>query len=164
MSSLFLLDRGTHSVGFSTRPDPSSTIWFDFEMLQLPMRKFGCVGQIPADELHYYIKKEVSQAERAVFENQPDILISSGRACLVHMELINLKVWKGKNVFVDFPVERCEIPEKTLKNETFFLSSTCEDNVFTKLRDFKIKSSKTNSETVPIDSRKIDTHVQQHFF
>ena len=101
MSSLFLLDRVSHSVSFAESPDPSSTIWLDFQMLDLPLLKFGTISNIPMDELSYHMKNDIGVSLRAIEKNDPRVLISSGRACLVHCELLLQNEWTGKVVMVN---------------------------------------------------------------
>lgn len=163
MTSLFLLDRGAHSVSFTEHPDPSLTIWLDFQMLDLPLLKFGTISNIPMDELVWHIKNDVGTAIRAIENTDPNVLISSGRACLVHCELLAQKVWTGKNVFIDFPETECSIPPRALKR-CIFLSS-CEPVERMLALKPPRKVSKT-SDVIPnaIAASQIDDYVQQHFF
>lgn len=159
MTTLFLLDRGSHSIGFAKCPDPSLVCWFDFDMLELPIKKFGCIKSIPDDELFYYIKKEFHDALRAIEDANPSVVVSTGRACRVHAELINTKSWRGKNVFVDVKPQECKIPKYVLKKHTLFVSS--DDGA----GDGNISSSPVPSLfSYPIEATKIDMQAHDHFF
>lgn len=164
MSSLFLLDRSSHSVSFTEHPDPSSTIWLDFEMLDLPILKFGTVSNIPLDELSYHMKHDIGVALRAIEKKDPRVLISSGRACLVHCELLVQKEWTGKNVFIDFPESDYQIPQKALKSNSIFLSSYEPASKRLALRPPKKAPSEVDVITTSIAASQIDDYVQAHFF
>lgn len=164
MSSLFLLDRGTHSISFAENPDPTSTIWLEFQMLSLPLLKFGTINSIPSDELIYYIKNDISEALRAIYKIDPDVIVSSGRACLVHCELIESKEWSGKNVFIDFPDSTWSIPSRALKKKSIFLSSHENEEKRMSLRPPKKAVPSQDDLMTTIDAARIDRYVQDHFF
>ncbi len=164
MSSLFLLDRSAHSVSFTEYPDPSSTVWLEFEMLTLPLLKFGTINSIPADELICYLKNVIKAASRAIDNANPGVLISSGRACLIHCELISRGDWSGKNVFIDFPDAAWLIPAKALKKKSIFLSSYEDADKRLTLKPPKKSVEAQEDIASAIDSAQIDDYVQEHFF
>lgn len=164
MTNLFLLDRGAHSVSFAERPDPSLTVWLDFQMLDLPLLKFGTVSNIPADELSYHIRSDVNVAIRAIERANPRVLISSGRACLIHCELLAQKCWTGKNVFIDFPESGCHIPSRALKSNSIFLSSHEPIEKRLALKPPKSTAKPVADLTSTIAASQINDYVQEHFF
>ena len=160
MSSLFLLDRGMYSVSFSERPDPSLAVWFDFPMLDLPTQKFGGLDHIPLVELYAHIKNDVSTARRALQSASPSVIISTGRACLVHCELILEKAWRGRNVFIDFQGDINLLPERVTKRNTLFVAS--DDQFVGKLTQITASKGVCDAR-VPIESFRIDEYIQDHF-
>jgi hypothetical protein len=164
MSSLFLLDRSAHSVSFTEYPDPSSTIWLEFQMLDLPLLKFGAINNIPAAELICHLKNDIRAALRAIDKADPTVLISSGRACLVHCELIASGEWPGKNVFIDFPDSAWLIPVKALKKQSIFLSTYEDIEKRLTLRPPKKSIEPQEDLASPIGAAQIDDYVQAHFF
>jgi hypothetical protein len=162
MSSLFLLDRNAQSVSFEAHPDPQSTVWFDFPMLELPIQKFGGLENIPQIELVSHLKNDIKVAHRAIQSTDPNILISSGRACLIHSELIMERAWKGLNVFIDFQGDIKTIPKKVLKHSTLVLSSEAGCLVGTnKIDDQKEEKFFLNTS---IPSFKLAEYIQDHFY
>jgi len=133
-------------------------------MLNLPLLKFGTISSIPADELVYHLKNDIREASRAIESKNPDVLISSGKACLVHCELIASNDWAGKNVFIDFPDAAWLIPGKALKRKSIFLSTHEPEDKRLTLRPPK-KSIELH-EVIPsaIDASQIKNYVQEHFF
>ncbi len=163
MTTLFLLDRACHSISFDVRPDPASAVWFDFQMLDLPSLKFGSIDSIPIDELTYYVKADVKTASRMIAELRPTVVVSAGRACLVHLELIANNEWGGNNVMIDYPGVSCGYTESLLKNKTIYLSSTQPPGSMLALKP--PKESPDSGPGVPrgIGKEQIDNYVEQHF-
>jgi len=164
MTTLFLLDRAGHSISFDTRPDPATAVWFDFQMLDLPSLKFGSIDSIPIDELTYYVKADVKTASRMIADLRPKVVVSTGRACLVHLELIATNEWRGNNVMIDYPGVSCGYTESLLKDKTIYLSSTESPDSMLALKPPKETPDPSPGIPRGIGKDQIDTYVEQHFY
>ena len=164
MSCLFLLDRGKHSLSFSTHPDPSSVIWLDFEMLSLPIKKFGSIDNIPWVELYDHLRTDIKAVKRSLSEFEYDTIVSSGRACLIHSDLVDEGFWKGKNIFVDVTgVDHMTI-KKLKKYNSMFIEASEDLSARSEIKRAKKKGIHVNrSPVMPIQSHKINEYIQDFF-
>ena len=164
MSCLFLLDRGKHSLSFSTHPDPTSVIWLDFQMLSLPIKKFGSINDIPWGELFAHIKPDIKAVKRALDNFEYDTIVSSGRACLVHSELVDEGFWRGKNIFIDVTgIDHMTI-KKLEKHNSMFIEASGDAVEKREIRRAKKKGIFINSSSpMPVQSHKINEYIQDFF-
>ena len=164
MTCLFLLDRGKHSLSFSTHPDPTSVIWLDFEMLNLPSIKFGDINSIPWDELYAHIKTDIKAVKRVLSEGHYDTIVSSGRACLIHSELVDEGYWRGQNIFVDVSGTDHMTISKLKKHNSMFIESSESSSEKSEIRRAKKRGIYVcDTSTMPVQSHKISEFIQDFF-
>ena len=164
MSCLFLLDRGKHSLSFSTHPEPSSVICLNFELLELPMKKFGSIDDIPWEELYDHMRTDIKSVKRALSEFEYDTIVSSGRACLIHSDLVDEGYWKGKNIFVDVTgIDHMTI-KKLKKYNSMFIEAPNDALVKSEIRRAKKRGIHVSrAPAMPIQSHKINEYIQDFF-
>ena len=157
MSCLYLLDRAKHTLSFNTSPDPRTVVWLNFDSLELPTKKFGSVDDIPWIEIMTLSKTSISRIKRVLNSNDFSCIVSTGRACILHQELIEQRIWRGKNIFVS--VEGIEHIDFSLleSNNSIFLEGI-EDRCFRKAVRKGIHVSK--DQAFPIQSEKINEYIQ----
>lgn len=164
MSCLFLLDRGKHSLSFSSHPDPSSVIWLDFEMLNLPSKKFGSINDIPWDELYNHIKVDIKSVKRALDEGKYDTIVSSGRACVIHSEIVDEGYWRGRNIFVDITGIGHMTISKLKKHNSMFIESFESASTKNEIKRARKKGIYVcDSTAIPVQSDKINAFIQDFF-
>ena len=157
MSCLYLLDRASHSLSFSSSPDPSSVVWLDFNSLTLPTKKFGSVDDIPWIELIKHMKPCISQVKRALNTRDFTCIVSTGRACVLHQDLIEQRFWRGKNIFVGVD-GMSHIDFSRLESHNSIFLEGVQDRCFRKAVRKGIHVSK--QQNFPIQSEKINEYIQ----